>query len=265
MKRFLSLILTAILISTFYSCNGVENQESSTQNSESNKTITSTNEIDTLDTSELEYLSQYEMPEASFWRDNTGEYYIYIKEWQDYRKLSELMEHSEFHIRIDKTSIVIDDSTSALAIYIQRGNSDTEIITYHFDRSNEDSRIYTVKLETAILGEVPDYINRPTLIKFISCEVGIISYGYVADWNDVLDEYSRDWNNIFDGTYLTTDGGMTWEKISLENPIPLEYIDYAEVSDFEFDGVSYILSIECLGGHRAKSQNLVDWVYLNYK
>ena len=58
MKRFIVLCLaTLLLLSVLVGCDSG----------------------DAIDTSELEHLSRYEMPEASFWRDADGKYYIYIK------------------------------------------------------------------------------------------------------------------------------------------------------------------------------------------
>ena len=324
MKKFVLMCLVAILfLSTFVGCedikynnendtNNVEN--SSTENSESNDN----NNIEIVEPTELEYIYHYEIPDASFWRDKEGEYYIYIKEWQVYRKLSRLTEYPKNHIRIQPTSAVVNEDTAAIAVYIQSGKSDTKIFTYHFNRGSEEVQYYSIFLETREhnesnyfminlhsenkgefffipqftstidgeknwpiiryettdggqtwnIAEVKDFRcswrDYPTIVKFVTKETGIISYRY------------RGWEDLCGRTFLTTDGGLTWSRIS-QLPYPFDDIckvGYTEVHDLQQSDDGYLLTVkirispEYTGNEQLdfrayiyfKSSDLVNWM-----
>ena len=73
--------------------------------------------------------------------------------------------------------------------------------------------------------------NTLTIAKFASNKVGIISYAYIAGKDVNSGEFHSEWDDIFDGTYITTDGGLSWERISLE------YDSEFGVSDYEYRNI----------------------------
>lgn len=182
MKRFVALCLAAlVLLSVLVGCDSG----------------------DAIDTSELEHLSRYEMPEASFWRDADGKYYIYIKEWQEYRQLEGLEDYAEDYVRIQNTSIVINETSGAIAVFIQPGKDDTEVITYHFNKSNDDVQAYSDILGTDASGE-PQFFR----LNLFSEDRGFfihVTRDIAAD-----DGSGTIWCPII--RYETTDGGKTWCK-----------------------------------------------------
>ena len=92
-----------------------------------------------------------------------------------------------------------------------------------------------------------DYIN---ILKFVSPQVGIISF--------------RDlWAvELFDRTYLTVDGGLTWNQIS---QLPHEEMAewYSEVIDLEYIDDRYYLKVKSYGDAEKElrfcSEDLINW------
>lgn len=88
------------------------------------------------------------------------------------------------------------------------------------------------QISTIIFSHASDCIH---FLKFVSPEVGIISFRYVC-----LDD-------LCERTYLTIDGGLTWYQIS-QLPYPLKTDSwYSEVSDIEQVDDRYYLTVEVRG------------------
>ena len=92
------------------------------------------------------------------------------------------------------------------------------------------------------------------IIKFVSPNVGIISFRYV------------NLEDLCERTYLTLDGGLTWNQIS-QLPYPSdEKWGYSEVIDIEFIDDCYCLTVKlsdnAQGKQRYSSKDLINWTLI---
>lgn len=105
----------------------------------------------------------------------------------------------------------------------------------------------------------------PRFIDFITNDVGVISYRYHGT------------DDLCDRTYLTSDGGKTWNPI-----VPLFYPDgmkgYTEITDLEYINGSYLLTVEEVVHYRNEkeythsllrysqyvSTDLTEWKFVGY-
>ena len=100
----------------------------------------------------------------------------------------------------------------------------------------------------------------PSFVRFVSDDFGIISYTYHVE------KHRGEWDDVFDRTYLTTDGGLTWDRISLLSYIPMEWLEWHRVNDLYKSGDSYVLQIgSSHGGCLFKSEDKFNWVELDAK
>ena len=211
---------------------------------------------------------------------NDEEYYVYIRAWDAYRKITIPNLFNRKGPCFDPTSAMINENTATIAIY-DYNDSMATVTVFHLNKHNEDvesyttvlkSKFYTRLLSTAFVNvanenticffglteptlypnseKEPSFIkiitkdggktwsseetllpnvtakNTLTIAKFASNTVGIISYAYVANQDVHSGEFHSEWDDIFDGTYITTDGGLSWKRISLEYDYKFGVRDY---------------------------------------
>lgn len=257
----------------------------------------------------LKLVPYSDMQNASIWRAEEGEFFLYISEWDAYRQLSGLSSYHNWFYFTDNC-IVIDDKTTTITLIDQVGKHDEPtIITYHFNRDNALVELHAVPLNIIASSEydtffvnmhtadhgyyfltpsidgsqdwrmdgvqgwplfmfettdggkswnqistntfdfcTSDYIN---VIKFVSPNVGIISFRYV------------NLEDLCERTYLTLDGGLTWNPISqLPYPPEAEW-GYSEVIDIEFIDNFYCLTVKLSDNDQEKfqfwSKDLKNW------
>lgn len=114
--------------------------------------------------------------------------------------------------------------------------------------------------------------NDLTIAKFVSNKIGIISYAYFASEEDNSGKLNSNWDDIFDGTYITTDGGLSWNRISLEYDSTFGGHNYSyeniissaniiNFSTYGSDKNTYKLSF-CINNRLTGyfiSENFIDW------
>lgn len=310
MKKAVLLLLCCAMLAATVSCNNnddasnsdslnpdgmgiTEVAESSVSSADDHETIIADISIQSASDSTLSELTQLraeptkDLPEASIWQaKREKEYYIYIKDWDVYRKLPGLASYNSMHV--NDNCIMVNSETATISVIHLYGRQDPPvIITYHFNRRDENVESHIVELDMIANSEEdiqfinwqsqnigyffwmpgfeagPDWplvrfetndggkswnkistqsfdllsSDRPEIVKFISSKVGIISFRYVNI------------NDLCDRTYLTVDGGLTWNKIS-QLPYPFEnmYSAYSEVVNLEMgDTGNYYLTVEVIG------------------
>ena len=257
----------------------------------------------------LKLVPYSDMQNASIWRAEEGEFFLYISEWDAYRQLSGLSSYHNWFYFTDNC-IVIDDKTTTITLIDQVGKHDEPtIITYHFNRDNALVELHAVPLniiasseydtffvnmhtadhgyyfltpsidgnqdwrmdgvqgwplfmfETTDGGKSWNQISTNTftfctsdhinIIKFVSPNVGIISFRYV----NIEDLCER--------TYLTLDGGLTWKPISQLPYPPDKKWGYSEVVDLALIDGFYYLTIKISDNNQKElqfcSKDLTNW------
>ena len=257
----------------------------------------------------LKLFSGNNLTKASIWRDENGEFFLYINEWDAYRQLSGLSSYRNWFYFTDNC-IVIDDKTTTISLVDQNGKHDEPIIiSSHFNRDNALVELHAVPLNIKASSEYDTFfVNMHTtehgyyfltsrmdgsldqrvdgvqgwplfmfettdggkswhqistntftfctsdhinIMKFVSPNIGIISFRYV----NLEDLCLR--------TYLTLDGGLTWNPISqLPYPPDAEW-GYSEVIDIEFIDNFYCLTVKLSHNVQEKfqfwSKDLKNW------
>ena len=302
-KAILILVCCTMLVLTI-SCNANDNSVHQTDTSSQKEFAPVTSETSQLNPEPYSNLTK----KASIWRDKEGELYIYIKEWDVYRYMPNLSSYNSLYF--NDNCIVVDSETATVSVIHQYGkNDEPTIITYHFNRNDENVQSHSVKLNIKASSEhdtffvnmhdsdhgyyfltpnmdgfadkrmsgvhewplfmfettdggkswnqistnvldpnTSDYIN---IFKFISPQVGILSF---RDLGAV---------ELFDRTYLTVDGGLTWNHISqLPHSEMVKW--YSEVIDLEYIDDRYYLKVKCYGDAEKKelrfcSEDLINW------
>ena len=323
-KKIATLLLaSALLTASLTACNmlqkGGDDIDNSTPEINTGETTPDTNPSDTAKPNEvirdvpelgkLKLVPYSDLKNTSIWRDESGEFFLYINEWNTYRQLSGLSSYYDWFYFTDNC-IVVDDETATLALINQVGKHDEPtIITYHFNKDPPLVELYAVPLNIIASSEydtffvnmhtanhgyyfltptmdgsqdwrmdgvqgwplfmfettdggkswnristntfdfcTSDYVN---IIKFVSPNVGIISFRYV------------NLKDLCERTYLTLDGGLTWNQIS-QLPYPSdEKWGYSEVIDIEFIDDCYCLTVKlsdnAQGKQRYSSKDLKNW------
>ncbi len=263
----------------------------------------------------LKLFSGNYLTQASIWRDENGEFFLYINEWDAYRQLSGLSSYHNWFYFTDNC-IVIDDKTTTISLVDQNGKHDEPtIISYHFNRDNALVELHAVPLDIIASSEydtffvnmhtadhgyyfltptadgsqdwrinnflgwyidkdhdwplfifettdggkswhqlstntfdprTSDYIN---FLKFVSPNVGIISFRLRGD------------ETLYERTYITVDGGLTWNSISqLPYPSQEGWI-YSEVVGMEFVDDYYCLTLKLSTKQELQfwSKDLTNW------
>ena len=259
----------------------------------------------------LKLVPYSDMQNASIWRAEEGEFFLYISEWDAYRQLSGLSSYHNWFYFTDNC-IVIDDKTTTITLIDQVGKHDEPtIITYHFNRDNALVELHAVPLniiasseydtffvnmhtadhgyyfltpsidgnqdwrmdgvqgwplfmfETTDGGKSWNQISTNTftfctsdhinIIKFVSPNVGIISFRYV----NIEDLCER--------TYLTLDGGLTWNPISQLPYPPDKKWGYSEVVDLALIDGFYYLTVKISDNNQEElqfcSKDLTNWTF----
>ncbi len=310
------LLASALLTSSLTACNTVPDGGDEIDNTTTAITTVETtpetkpndtakpNEVirDVPELGKLKLLSGEGLKNTSIWRNESGEIFLYINEWDAYRQLYGLSSYhtgsSSYHnwCYFTDNSTVIDDETTTITLINQVGKHDEPtIITYHFNRDNPLVELHAVPLNIIASSEYDTFfVNMHTadhgyyfltpsmdgsqdwrmdgvqgwplfmfettdggkswhqistntfsytsdhieIVKFISPDIGIISFRYVT----MQDACER--------TYLTLDSGLTWNKISqLPYPFDLKKTHswYSEILDIERIGDRYYLTVEVRG------------------
>ena len=304
-KKIATLLLaSALLTSSLTACNmlqkGGDDIDNTTTEITTIETTPDTNPSDTAKPNEvirdvpelgkLKFVPYSDLKNTSIWRDESGEFFLYINEWNTYRQLSGLSSYHNWFYLTDNC-IVIDDKTTTITLIDQVGkHNEPTIITYHFNRDNQLVELYAVPLNIIASSEYDTffvnmhtadhgyYFLTPTMdgsqdwrmngalgwplfifettdggkswnqistntfdfctsdhiniVKFISPDIGIISFRYV------------NLEDLCERTYLTLDGGLTWNPIS-QLPYPSdEKWGYSEVIDIEFIDDRYYLTVK---------------------
>ena len=303
------LLASALLTVSLTACNmlqkGGDDIDNTTTKITTIETTPDTNPSDTAKPNEvirdvpelgkLKLVPYSDLKNTSIWRDENGEFFLYINEWDAYRQLSGLSSYHNWFYFTDNCT-VIDEKTTTITLIDQVGKHDEPtIITYHFNRDNALVELHAVPLNIIASSEYDTffvnmhtvdhgyYFLTPTMdgsqdwrmdgvqgwplfifettdggktwnqiatntffytsdyieiVKFISPDMGIISFRYVT----MQDACER--------TYLTLDGGLTWNPISqLPYPFDLKKTHswYSEISDIERIGDRYYLTVEASG------------------
>ena len=306
MKKILSLLLALFMLCvSLAGCNmSSESEKGSNQESGSNN---STNE-DKKDNINLTISSKLETNSLSLYIDtnvSTGETYAYNYDWSSEKYI--LPDISTQHTGYIKSTIygnyawAFDVHANGITLYkISRLNNTVEVykniypedigfteMTFaipsfydenngvlFFWRDNYMSSGWPVRfLSTNNGGETwqlyepqnapATSVNKqyPNFAKFLSENVGVVSYRY---WS-ISDLCKR--------TYLTFDGGKTWERISgLEYSKELSDYAYSEVKDLYYTSSVYVLEVEISNGGLGTretvyyvSQDLKTWELFSQK
>ena len=320
MKRIAFLLALIMLLATYFV--GCDISKSDTTGNNDKGTADTTIANLSNDSSNNSYLNDYSVVYG-----NDGEYYIYIRAWDEYRKIEEMTtiynEFRNYGNFFDQTSSVINEKTAAIAIY-NYDNYYATVNVYHFNRDNDEVISYTATLpcysqyetycsllDTVFINMIdenkicffgitipehdvksqssdPRFLirlvsedggktwsrtvtpflnisseNTLTIAKFASREVGIISFRYVAEENE-LGVVSSGWDDLFDGTYITTDGGLSWDRIHFYHSASTKYpTTYARVLNFSRgrfeDAYEITVTINNDGSYTYYSTNLMYW------
>ena len=305
MKKLVVFLLCLATFLSLVACNGIGNSDDTDSTENTNEETTKANDASNGESnSTLSELTQLraeptkDLPEASIWQAKSEkEYYVYIKDWEVYRKLPELASYNSMHV--NDNCIMVNSETATISIIHLYGKHDRPvIITYHFNRQYESVETHIVELDIIANSEAdiqfinwqsqnigyffwmpgfeagPDWplvrfetndggkswnnmstqifdlrsSDIPEIVKFVSSKVGIISFRYVNI------------NDLCDRTYLTVDGGLTWNKIS-QLPYPFEdmYSAYSEVVNLEMgDTGNYYLTVEVRGRMFSEEYSVVQ-------
>ena len=274
MKRFVVLCLASLLLlSAFCGCESAESET----------------EIRDSQLGRLKPFPINNMTNASIWQDEKGELYLYIEEWDAYRHLQGMSSYKSIHF--NENCITVDGEIATISVIDHQGKpSEPTVITYHFNRYEENVELYEVVLNVQANSEEADiYLvnlhnadhgyffllpgmngtsrdwplitfettdegqswhriatnyftlhtsDSPNILKFVSLDVGVISFRY------------KNIEDACDRTYLTVDGGLSWNQISqLPYPFDLEKTNiwYSEVVDMECVDGRYYLTIKVHG------------------
>ena len=317
------LLASTLLTASLTACNttqkGGDDIENTTTEITTIETTPDTNPSDTAKPNEvirdvpklgkLKLVPYSDLKNTSIWRDENGEFFLYISEWDAYRQLSGLSSYHNWFYFTDNC-IVIDDKTTTITLIDQVGKHDEPtIITYHFNRDNALVELHAVPLniiasseydtffvnmhtadhgyyfltpsidgnqdwrmdgvqgwplfmfETTDGGKSWNQISTNTftfctsdhinIIKFVSPNVGIISFRYV----NIEDLCER--------TYLTLDGGLTWNPISQLPYPPDKKWGYSEVVDLALIDGFYYLTVKISDNNQKElqfcSKDLTNW------
>ena len=317
------LLASTLLTASLTACNttqkGGDDIENTTTEITTIETTPDTNPSDTAKPNEvirdvpklgkLKLVPYSDLKNTSILRDENGEFFLYISEWDAYRQLSGLSSYHNWFYFTDNC-IVIDDKTTTITLIDQVGKHDEPtIITYHFNRDNALVELHAVPLniiasseydtffvnmhtadhgyyfltpsidgnqdwrmdgvqgwplfmfETTDGGKSWNQISTNTftfctsdhinIIKFVSPNVGIISFRYV----NIEDLCER--------TYLTLDGGLTWNPISQLPYPPDKKWGYSEVVDLALIDGFYYLTVKISDNNQKElqfcSKDLTNW------
>ena len=252
---------------------------------------------------------------------NDGEYRIYIKAWDSFRKIKIPESYADYGPFFDPTSAVIKEDTATVAVYYCESIY-ANVTVYHFNRDNEEVDSYTTLLSSKYYGHnidrsfinvidenticffqlidpigrlsdlidaeisltrfvsedggktwsttetlIPDvtWENTLTVAEFASHEVGIISYSYVAKEDAASGRFYSEWNDAFDGTYITTDGGLSWNRISARFSDIVNYSchNHVKISLFSYSESRGVYELFLRSNSEADyyfiSENMIDW------
>lgn len=227
MKKIIVILLCCVMSFAAVSCN--------INNSTTYSTDTSSQQENPSDESESSHLKPEPYSDltkkASIWRDDKGELYIYIKEWDVYRHIPELSSYNSRYF--NDNCIVVDGETATISVIHQYGKADKPIIiTYHFNKNHENVESYPVELNIIASSEYDTF--------FVNMHD--VNHGYYfltpsmdgeQDWriNEALGwEGSKlsDWPLFM---FETTDGGKSWNQIST-NILDPKSSDYFNIFEF---------------------------------
>ena len=280
MKKFIAFNLAlVILLLSFVGCDFKQDDD---ENSESEGT-----ESTTADVSNLMPFPLFEKDGVVFWYKGEGKYTVYIKEWGRYEEIEpvngvyytpttaarvgEDTAEIAFFIQTSKhggtlityqlnrnaeevqvNSVVLEikylgESEYSWFKLYEGGNACFFCMPSRF--SDHDAEYFPiVRYETTDGGKTWNVANvfyfdgypwnASPEITFVTEEVGVITYRYITA------------TDLCYRTYITTDGGFTWNRISnLPYPFDLDEVNgYTEIESFEKakDSNTYILRVKVI-------------------
>lgn len=223
-------------------------------------------------------------------------YYIYIKEWDEYRKVSWL---PDSFVNNYLASAFIKGDTADVAVH-ESGKHKTTITTYRFHKGTDTVEEHSVELEIH-MGEteyrlinlydenkgyflyIPDGGMSRDLFRYETVDggkswykaealtLGRITHEYAVILKlvdkevGILSYRYVSYEDLCDRTYLTMDGGKSWSIIG-NLPYPFDdtsHVLYTEVHDFEKVNDEYILTVKLSHDFFSyiyfKSNDLVNW------
>ena len=276
MKKFIAFNLAlVILLLSFVGCDLKKDDD---ENSESEGT-----ESTTADVSNLMPFPFFEKDGVVFWYKGEGKYTVYIKKWQMYREITYVSGCVSADVRVG-------EDTAEIAFFYRNNFRSGTLTTYHLNKDTEEVqdncvilemvgnsehyfywfRLYdedracfflmadilvdgagyfpVVRYETTDGGKTWNVANVFSFdgypwnafpkITFVTEEVGIITYRYITA------------TDLCYRTYITTDGGFTWNRISnLPYPFDLDEVNgFTEIESFEKakDSNTYILRVKVI-------------------
>ena len=208
-KRILAILLIAVIAVNICGCNyAPDNGNRNPLDNELNGGTSNPDETvrDVPGIGQLELFPFCNFKTASIWRDQKGEFYIYINGWGAYRQLRGLSSYhylyfSPYSYESDN-SIVVNGDVATVSIINQNGKYDEPtIITYHFNKSNDLVQLHAVPL------------NIKASLEYDAFFVNMHSadHGYYFLLPSPSSHYGSDWPLIM---FETTDGGKSWVQIA---------------------------------------------------
>ena len=179
MKKEIATLLLAstLLTASLTACNTAQNGGDDIDNTTTEITTIETtpdttpsdtakpNEVirDVPELGKLKLVPYSDLKKASIWRDENGEFFLYINEWDAYRELLGLISYYDWLYFTDNC-IVIDSETATIALINQDGKHDEPtIITYHFNRDNALVELHAVPLNIIASSEYDTFfVNMHT-------------------------------------------------------------------------------------------------------
>ena len=246
-------------------------------------------------------------PMASVWRsDENNEYYVYINEWDAYRPMRGLSSSYYNWWDLNDHCVTIENDATTIAL-IDQGSSYGEptILTYHFSRSNELVELHAVPLNIKVTRDDLFFVNMHDtnhgyyfllprsfphygsdwplimfettdggkswnqiatytfyataryveIFKFISPQIGIISFRDLGTCE------------VWERTYLTVDGGLTWTQMSKLPPSDMvnwysEIIDFEYVKEYDYYRLTVKASNYTSFQIQLWSKDLINWTLI---
>ncbi len=183
MKKLIAIALAALLAAvSLWGCNTANNADKLP---------------DGFDAATLQADPYKDFSEVTIWNADENEFYIYIKEWNEYRKINVPITLDGYAIAFDKTCTVVDEENATLALY-NFDRQDAEVIVYTFKRNDQSTEYHSAQFHPG-----PHFHECPTV--FLN----------TLDVNNVCLLYTTEDARTCDVTFMrveTTDGGKTWSE-----------------------------------------------------
>ena len=278
-KKILAILLAALCVTNICACDNAEKKD---------------NECEKITHRDVEDARRLDTPDVTLLYGENDTYYIYIKEWDEYRKVPWL---PNSYVNNYLASAFIKGDVADVAVH-ESGKHRTVITTYRFHKDSDEVEENTVDMEIHTGETIYRLINlfdenkgyflyiqdgmSTDIVRYETTDggktwyeaetltLGRISREYPVILKLVTKEVgivSYRYVSIEDlcyRTYLTMDGGKSWSLIgALPYPFDIYNGGYTEVHDFEKINDEYVLTVKVSGSYTAyiyfKSKDLVEW------